>query len=208
MVTNTAIQFFKNTVAALDRRMAKATCDSDRSDILHHVLPHLDSPKGLSLAELQSTVRSVMIAGSETSASILTSAHYFVLSNRRIYKRLLAEVRHQFALNSDITGVTVSKCKYMIAVLEETMRIWPAIAISLPRLTPPKGCEIDGYWVPGGIKVGVNQWAAYHSDRNFTRPDEFLPERWLDEGKEEFGHDDRASFQPFGVGPRNCLGMT
>ncbi|KAH8422605.1 cytochrome P450 [Aspergillus melleus] len=207
MVPNTAIQFFQNTVAALDRRLAKPICDDDRPDILQPVLPHLDSPKGLSLAELQSTMRSLMIAGSETSASILTSAHYFVLSNPRIYRRLLAEVRHQFASDRDVTGATVNKCKYLVAVLEETMRIWPAIAVSLPRLTPPKGCEIDGSWVPGGIKVGVNQWAAYHSERNFSRPDEFLPERWLEEGKEDFANDDKAAFQPFSAGPRNCLGM-
>lgn len=207
MVPNTAIQFFQNTVRALDRRLTRPSCDDGRPDILQHVLPYLDNPKGLTLPELQSTLRSLMIAGSETSASILTSAHYFALSNPRVYERLLGEVRCQFASDRDITGTSVNRCKYLVAVLEETMRIWPAIAISLPRITPPKGCEIDGLWVPGGIKVGVNQWAAYSSDRNFARPDEFLPERWLEEGNEEFANDVRAAFQPFSTGPRNCLGM-
>ncbi|KAF7626310.1 cytochrome P450 [Aspergillus flavus] len=88
------------------------------------------------------------------------------------------------------------------------MRLWPAIAISLPRVTPPEGCEIDGSWVPGGTKVGVSQWSAYRSERNFARADQFLPERWLPEGEEEsFINDTRAAFQPFSTGPRNCLGM-
>ncbi|KAJ1707748.1 hypothetical protein CA14_004334 [Aspergillus flavus] len=208
IVPNAAIQYFENTVASLDRRLAQGTGDNSRPDLLQPVLPHLNSPKGLSLGELQSTMRSLMIAGSETSASILTSAHYFTLSNPRIYRRLQVEIRSRFTTGDEINSVTVNQCKYLVAVLQETMRLWPAIAISLPRVTPPEGCEIDGSWVPGGTKVGVSQWSAYRSERNFARADQFLPERWLPEGEEEsFINDNRAAFQPFSTGPRNCLGM-
>lgn len=117
---------------------------------------------------------------------------------------MVTELRNRVSFNS----VTVNQCKYLVAVLQETMRLWPAIAISLPRVTPPEGCEIDGSWVPGGTKVGVSQWSAYRSERNFARADQFLPERWLPEGEEEsFINDTRAAFQPFSTGPRNCLGM-
>lgn len=44
--------------------------------------------------------------------------------------------------------------------------------------------------------------------RNFTRAEEFLPDRWLDgdTASPEFAHDDKAAFQPFAVGNRNCIG--
>jgi cytochrome P450 len=54
--------------------------------------------------------------------------------------------------------------------------------------------------------VTVAQYAAYHSSYNFKDPDSFVPERWLPEGQEEYGSDQKKVFQPFSYGPRNCLG--
>ena len=49
-------------------------------------------------------------------------------------------------------------------------------------------------------------WTAYHSEKNFKRPDEFIPERWLSDAPVEFANDARDVVQPFGSGPRVCLG--
>lgn len=51
--------------------------------------------------------------------------------------------------------------------------------------------------------VTVQHYAAYHSSLNFHRPDEFIPERFID--KDNF-HDRRDVLQPFSFGPRNCIG--
>lgn len=50
----------------------------------------------------------------------------------------------------------------------------------------------------------MTQFAAYHSEANFHLPNEFIPERWLDD--ERFVNDNKAAFQPFSTGPRNCVG--
>lgn len=68
---------------------------------------------------------------------------------------------------------------------------------------------MDGRYVPGGTTVGVHQYAAYHSARNFVRPNVFAPERWMPGAEKEgseWRNDDRAVFNPFSVGPRNCIG--
>jgi averantin hydroxylase len=52
--------------------------------------------------------------------------------------------------------------------------------------------------------VAVQQYAACRSMRNFHRPDEFLPQRWL--GDQEFAGDRREVSQPFSIGARNCIG--
>jgi len=50
----------------------------------------------------------------------------------------------------------------------------------------------------------MQQYVSYRLGSNFHRPEEFLPQRWL--GDVEFADDNRAVFQPFSVGPRNCVG--
>jgi hypothetical protein len=53
---------------------------------------------------------------------------------------------------------------------------------------------------------GIHQLAANRLEANFTRPEEFLPERWFDDVPAEFAHDRREIYQPFSFGPRNCIG--
>lgn len=58
--------------------------------------------------------------------------------------------------------------------------------------------------------VTYSTWAASQSSSNFHQPAEFLPERWLDSANyptSPFALDKRDAFQPFGMGPRNCLGQ-
>ena len=55
-------------------------------------------------------------------------------------------------------------------------------------------------------RIAVFHYAAYHSERNFAHPEQFIPERWLDNAGPEFSSDSREVLQPFHVGPRNCLG--
>lgn len=52
----------------------------------------------------------------------------------------------------------------------------------------------------------VAQWAAYHSSANFSQPELFAPERWLQDPSSIFAFDKRDVFEPFSIGPRNCIG--
>ena len=49
-----------------------------------------------------------------------------------------------------------------------------------------------------------NQYACYRSKTNFKNPDDYVPERWLDDP--EYASDQRKAFQPFSYGARNCIG--
>ena len=44
----------------------------------------------------------------------------------------------------------------------------------------------------------------YRSETNFKNALEYIPERWL--GDERFDSDNKKAFEPFHVGPRDCLG--
>jgi len=54
-------------------------------------------------------------------------------------------------------------------------------------------------------RAGIPQKTAFHSPTNFVEPDAFIPERWLNEDP-KFNADNKEIFEPFMVGPRNCIG--
>jgi len=85
------------------------------------------------------------------------------------------------------------------------MRLYPPVPTGLPRQVPKGGAWICGEYVPEDVTVSVSQWATYHSESNFYDAESFIPERWLGEDA-RFEHDNHAAFQPFSVGPRNCIG--
>ncbi|KAJ0371552.1 hypothetical protein COL26b_009534 [Colletotrichum chrysophilum] len=155
--------------------------------------------------ELYENSEILMNAGSETTATALSAATYFLATNPDALQRLTSEIRGAFATESEINMLSTEKLVYLKAVIEETLRAYPPLPTVLPRMIPPKGQEMMGRWVPGNTTVGVWQWPMFHDERNFSKPFKFHPERWL--GDERFAGDQKEALRPFSHGPRNCLGM-
>ena len=65
--------------------------------------------------------------------------------------------------------------------------------------------EIGGFDVPRGATVIFNMWAIMRDPAAWERPDEFVPERFLDKAVEFQGKD--YEFIPFGSGRRLCPGL-
>ena len=94
----------------------------------------------------------------------------------------------------------------MNACLEEGMRIFPSVPTGLTRMVPKGGDSIAGEWIPGGTTVSVYSWAATHSQLNFSDPESFIPERWLEDKDSKYSADRKDASQPFSLGPRGCIG--
>jgi cytochrome P450 len=91
------------------------------------------------------------VAGSETTATTITAAFYFLLTNPRVYQQLSTEVRNAFKDETEITVTAVNKLEYMLACLNETMRMLPAVPGGLPRVVPLGGKVFHGEFVPQGV---------------------------------------------------------
>jgi cytochrome P450 len=69
---------------------------------------------------------------------------------------------------------------YLQAYMYEALRLHPAIAMSLPRVVPQGGIEIDGHYLPTGTTVGANRWVVNRDQAILGEDFEaFRPERWL-----------------------------
>ncbi|GAB7353329.1 hypothetical protein MBLNU459_g3822t2 [Dothideomycetes sp. NU459] len=187
--------------------MAKAMADyrrelkTDRADLISGLLK---PESGVTRQEYESTVETMIIAGSETTATLMSGVTFQLLANPDKMKKALDEVRGSFTSVDDISFTSVNKLTYLLACLNEALRVYPPVADAFPRNTGGNSEEICGRVVPPNTVVRMTQWATYHSAQNFTRPDDFIPERWLDDGG--FENDRKAALQPFHVGPRNCIG--
>ncbi|CCF36308.1 cytochrome P450 monooxygenase [Colletotrichum higginsianum] len=158
----------------------------------------------LTFSELQDNASLLMIAGSETTATVLTGVTYYLLKNPEILAKLTEEVSTSYTSEDEIDLVSVQKLTYMLAVLNETLRIYPPIPTAQPRVVPSGGSVVCEKFLPAGTTVGLWFWPIHHYPGNFSMPDDFIPERWM--GDERFVDDRTDAFQPFSFGSRNCIG--
>ncbi|PLB55889.1 benzoate 4-monooxygenase cytochrome P450 [Aspergillus steynii IBT 23096] len=177
-----------------------------RPDFWTYVLRHNDE-KGMTVNEMEANADLLIIAGSETTASVLSGCVYYLLKNPAVHQKLLYEIRGAFDKDEDINLMSIGKLSYLHAVLEESLRLYPPVPAILPRRVPQGGALINGEFVPEQTSVSVAWYSSFRASTNFTDPDAFLPERWLLDNKDpRFASDKKEVLQPFSYGPRNCLG--
>jgi cytochrome P450 len=83
-------------------------------------------------------------------------------------------------------------------VVTETLRIRPVIDAAERTLKAPR--TVAGWDLPAGLRVYPGIAMVHHRADLYPQPEEFRPERFLDEGAESY------SWLPFGGGIRRCIG--
>jgi cytochrome P450 len=142
-------QFTKERV---DHRVASST---DRLDFLGYILRHKGKETEMSRAEIEATSGILVLAGSETTATLLSGTVYYLLQNPQIKQKLVAEIRDGFTKEDEINITTVSQLPYLLATLEEGMRIYPPVTLGSPRVVGEEGAVIGGYHVPPHVSIPV-----------------------------------------------------
>ena len=160
--------------------------------------------KGMTVDEMKANASNLILAGSETTATLLSGTVYMLCKHPDAMEKIKSEIRGSFTSSDEIDLFSVSKLNYTLAVLDETMRIYPPVPTQAARVIPPGGDTVEGKYLPAGTIIQLPQYPANHLSYNFKKPFEFHPERFL--GAEEFKDDDFGVLQPFSIGPRNCIG--
>jgi cytochrome P450 len=155
--------------------------------------------------ELQESSGSLITGGSETSATLLSGAVYYLMRNPAWMQKLHGELQDSFPSDADIMFTSLSQLPILNAIIHETFRIYPTIPTAMPRVIPATGATVCGYALPPGTQLGIPQYSMNRSSRHFTNPEVYAPERFL--GAEQYKDDKRHVIQPFSVGPRNCIGQ-
>lgn len=165
---------------------------------------------------LRDQLLNILVAGRDTTAGLLSFAMYELARNPKLWETLRDEVSDRFGCGpeariQDITFEALKQSPYLKAVLNETLRMYPAVPnnfrTAARETTLPRGGGKDGL-SPILIRKGqIVAYTIYSTQRDpaIYGEDamEFKPERWSEERTRRLGW----SFLPFNGGPRICLGQ-
>ena len=188
--------------------------DIDRQDFFSYLLKAKESGKGqpYEFPELVAEARSLMVAGSDTTATQLAANFFYITQNPSTWSTLCTEIRSKFTDIEEIRlGPELDSCLYLKAVVEESLRINPSVPGYLPRRVLPGGITIAGEFFPAGVEVGVTTYALHHNEAYWPDSHVHRPERWLVSDEKggrtaEEVQANYAAFAPFSLGSRMCIG--
>ncbi|XP_030619431.1 cytochrome P450 3A24-like [Delphinapterus leucas] len=162
----------------------------------------VDTRKALSDTELMAQSIIFIFAGYETTSSCLSFVIYELATHPDIQQKLQEEVDATFPNNAPPTYEALVQMEYLDMVLNETLRIFP-IAGRIERVCK-KDVEVNGVFIPRGTAVVVPLVVLHNDPELWPEPEEFRPERFSKKNKENINP---YTYLPFGIGPRNCIGM-
>lgn len=177
--------------------------DTDAGDIVSLLLAARDEDgSGLSDKQICDEAITILFAGHETTANVLTWALYLLARHPVVREKLLNELSTVLAGRSP-TIEDLGDLPYLEMVINETLRLYPPAWVLLRRAR--ESVEIDGTNVSAGDVVWLSQWVIHRMPEYFSDPETFLPERFdPQQGQKHLPF----AFFPFGGGSRLCLGMT
>jgi cytochrome P450 len=196
----------------LEERLRLQGKELERKDTFHYLLNSKDPVTGkkFTTEELQADSALIIAAGSDGVGLTLAACLFYLLSNPTTMEQLVCDVRENFNSVEEIRNPKLGTLSYLHACIEETLRMNPPKASSLPRQVLKGGMTIDGHFIPEGITVGTPLYVVHHDPNIFPDPWSFRPERWIASpstgNTSESVSAAKAACGPFLVGPMNCIG--
>ena len=174
----------------------------DQGDLLSMFLQVRDENDGspMSDRQLRDELITLILAGHETTANALTWTWMLLAQHPKVEQQLWAELDQVLGGRSPAME-DISKLPYTQWVLKESMRLYPPVVLLARSLT--QDYDLDGYLIPKNTTTLCSPWVVHRSDRTFSDPLAFNPERWRENFEKQLP---KCAYFPFGEGPRICIG--
>lgn len=145
----------------------------------------------------------MIAAGMDTTAISAEWAMAELVRNPRVQQKAQEELDRVVGTERVMSESDIPNLPYLNYVVREALRLHPPTPLMLPHKANTN-LKIGGYDIPKGACVHVNAWAIARDPTIWKDPEEFRPERFLEEDVDMKGHDFRLL--PFGSGRRICPG--
>jgi unspecific monooxygenase len=179
---------------------------AEAPDLLGRMLnsTHGETGRRLDHANIRQQIVSFIVAGRETTSGALSFALYYLTRDTECLARAQAEVDAVWGDSDDVEPrfTDVAKLRYLRAVLDEALRLWPTAPAYL-REARAETLLGGKYRMKRGDWVMILLPLLHRDPQVWPDPDRFDPGRFLS------GHAKNRpayAYRPFGTGPRACIG--
>ncbi|XP_034951288.1 cytochrome P450 9e2-like [Chelonus insularis] len=163
----------------------------------------------LSIESMTSQAFIFFFGGFDSTSTLMCFVFHEIAGNLEMQKKLQDEIDEVFEKSDgNPTYEAVNNMEYLDAIINESLRMYP-IGLMLDRLCtkrfelPPAVPGGKPYVIEPGNNIWIPIWSIHRNPEYFPEPNKFLPERFLEGGKETFNS---SAYMPFGLGPRMCIG--
>ncbi|XP_054157203.1 cytochrome P450 3A9-like [Oppia nitens] len=145
-----------------------------------------------------------LLAGYETTATLLAHLIYLLAINPEAQLKLVDEIRGHCDANGHIDYETIIRLPYLDACISEALRMYGPAPITSRVPSQDYKLGNTGITVEKGTTIMIPIHALHHCPDYFPEPKQYRPERFLPENRDKIIP---YTYLPFGAGPRNCVGM-
>ena len=198
--TKKHLDLTQNSRAILKRLVEERKKSTNKHDDLLDMLLNAKYEDGSSMDDNQ-LVDEILIlfaAGHETTSNALTFTCELLARNPEAQVKIISEIHKIKSESNDIMD-WIKNANYTKLVVEESMRLYPP-AYFIDRVNLEEE-SFNGMTLPKGSNLLFSVYEIHRHPKKKKNPEEFLPERFLDETI-KFS----KNYFPFGAGPRMCIG--
>ncbi|XP_061348050.1 geraniol 8-hydroxylase-like [Gastrolobium bilobum] len=200
------ISFFDGLIEERLRLRALENESKACNDVLDSVLElMLEDNSQMSRHHVLHLFLALFIAGIDTTSTTIEWAMTELVRNREKLEKVRKELQEVLVKGEQLEESHISKLPFLQAVVKETLRLHPPTPFLVPQ-TPEVDAELCGYTVPKGAQILVNVWGMGRDSSIWTNPNEFIPERFLENNIDYKGNN--FELIPFGAGRRICPGLS
>ncbi|KAJ6563339.1 cytochrome P450 [Mycena vulgaris] len=161
---------------------------------------------------LRDEILNISVAGRDTTASLLTFVIYMLSGHPEVLAKVRSEILTTVGLARAPTPEDFREMKYLRAVLNETLRLYPPVPFNMRSTTTPiilpSTTGGKPFYLPANSKVPYSV-LIMHRRTDLWGPDaaQWDPDRFMDERLHRYLTPNPFIFLPFNAGPRICLGQ-
>ncbi|PVD34859.1 hypothetical protein C0Q70_06138 [Pomacea canaliculata] len=157
--------------------------------------------KGLTLDEMHGNVLLFFLAGHDTVSSAMSTTLFCLAANPECLSKAQQEVDKKLGQRPP-DYQSISELQYLDMCMNEAMRLLgPIVALDRECV---EDTELGGYKVLKNMRILIPIEVIHNDPDIWPDPSKYDPERHTPEAR---ATRHPFSFMPFGLGPRNCIGM-